>query len=545
MLSRLSAAARPLYVTTPIFYVNAPPHIGHLYSAVIADSVQRFRKLLDPATPIIFSTGTDEHGTKVQQAALKKKVSLDKYCTSVSDEYKKLFEDCGVEFTDFVRTTEDRHKTAVQHFWSELKNRDFIYSSKYSGWYCINDETFLTESHLRKDTRDGKEVLVSIDSGHSVEWTEEQNYMFRLSSFKSDLENWFKKDVITPRKYQDIIMHSMIDSSFSDISVSRPSDRVHWAIKVPDDPSQSVYVWLDALINYLTVVGYPNEIDMTINSSWPVDLHVIGKDILKFHAIYWPAFLMAVGLEPPRKILCHGHWTVNGKKMSKSLNNIVNPYETVTKLEALRYFLLREGTMHSDANYSELKMSQILNSELADTLGNLLNRCTSTLLNPRQEFPQLHYDEFRKMKENEATHKLISLVENLSETCFRHYDNYDFYKVVDCVIAALHSANLFFSEYKPWELRKSLETQKDLDVVLHLTLETIRICSIILLPIIPNMSTKLLDKLLIPEEYRTWYFTEYISWQNDMILETRNISSKKLLLFQKIALDIQKEVTVS
>ncbi|CAH1641398.1 unnamed protein product [Spodoptera littoralis] len=245
-LRLLSSAVQktPFYITTPIFYVNAAPHLGHLYTAVVADAIQRFEKLTNPDCRVIFSTGTDEHGTKIQQAAAKAKLSLPEYCTNISNEYKQLFRDFNVEYTDFIRTTEERHKVAVRHFW----------------------------------------VKVSIESGHKVEWTEETNYMFRLSAFKSHLQQWLKNDgVITPSKFQKQLQEMLANDAYlPDISVSRPSNRVHWAIRVPDDEEQSIYVWLDALVNYLTVAGYPDEgVMVERGRPWPADVHVVGKDILK------------------------------------------------------------------------------------------------------------------------------------------------------------------------------------------------------------------------------------------------------------------------
>lgn len=527
----------PFYITTPIFYVNAAPHLGHLYTAVVADAIQRFEKLTNPDCQVIFSTGTDEHGTKIQQAAAKAKLSLPEYCTSVSNEYRDLFKEFNVDYTDFIRTTETRHKVAVGHFWNKLVKKDYVYKSKYSGWYSVNDEAFVPEAHVRDEVRDGETVKVSVESGHKVEWTEETNYMFRLSAFKSHLQEWLKNDgVITPYKFQKQLQDMLEDDVYlPDISVSRPSDRVHWAIRVPGDEEQSIYVWLDALINYLTVVGYPNREHMKSLRAWPADVHVVGKDILKFHGIYWPAFLMAIKWHPPRRLVCHSHWTVDGSKMSKSLGNVVCPRGSPVGNEALRYLLLREATMASDANYSETKLINVANSELADTLGNLASRCCGAALNPRHEFPTLHAAELVSVASNQHATMLMDYVESLPEICHTHYKNFQFYKAVDAVIKVLHIANLFFENTKPWELRKKPESQKELDVILHITMETLRICGIILQPIIPEMTTKLLDKLQIDKDCRSWQHCETPSWRlKGAIYETQNIQSGKFVLFQRI-----------
>ncbi|XP_075986597.1 methionyl-tRNA synthetase, mitochondrial [Anticarsia gemmatalis] len=539
-LRLLSSAVQrtPFYVTTPIFYVNAAPHLGHLYTALVADAVQRFEKLTNPNVQVIFSTGTDEHGTKIQQAATKAKLSLPEYCTNISNEYKELFKEFDVDYTDFIRTTEERHKNAVKHFWKKLVKEDYVYKSKYSGWYSVNDEAFVPETHVKDEIRNGEQVKVSVESGHKVEWTEETNYMFRLSAFKTHLREWLRNDgVITPWKFQKQLQDMVEgDTYFPDISVSRPASRVHWAIPVPNDPEQSIYVWLDALVNYLSVVGYPDDDAMQARARpWPADVQVVGKDILKFHGIYWPAFLMAIKWHPPRRLLVHSHWTVDGTKMSKSLHNVVCPRSTPVGHEALRYLLLREATMATDANYSETKLINVANSELADTLGNLASRCTGAALNPRHEFPPLHAAELAALATNQHASVLMQHVEELPELCHMHYRNFQFYKAVDAVIKVLHLTNLFFESQKPWELRKKLELQKELDVVLHITMETLRISAIILQPIIPAMTCKLLDKLQISKDYRYWQHCETPSWRvKGAIYETKNIQGGKFVLFQRI-----------
>ncbi|GLH16698.1 Methionine--tRNA ligase, mitochondrial [Gryllus bimaculatus] len=396
------------FITTPIFYVNAAPHIGHLYSAVIADAYHRLKRL-DGYGHTIFSTGTDEHGTKIQDAAKKNKQTLKDYCDGMSLCYRTTFEKFNVGFTDYIRTTDERHKKAVHHFWDCIKSKGHIYQGKYAGWYCISEESFLSEGQLtEKPGPDGKLQKVSAETGHSVEWTEEENFMFRLSSFQNDLLYWLKDDhIVQPLKFhKQLVSWIQDDSLMQDISISRSKERVHWGIPVPDNSDQTIYVWLEALVNYLSVVGYP---DNQFQRFWPPDVQVIGKDILKFHGIYWPAFLMAAGLDPPRTLFCHSHWTVNQEKMSKSKNNIVDPNDMLQTYgsNGFRYFLLREGTPHSDANFSATKVKNILNSELADSLGNLLNRCCSRAVNPKQIFPLYNQDSFAKYCESDAK-KLIS-----------------------------------------------------------------------------------------------------------------------------------------
>ncbi|XP_070538863.1 methionine--tRNA ligase, mitochondrial-like isoform X2 [Ptychodera flava] len=379
------------FITTPIFYVNAVPHIGHLYSATLADTLHRWHRLLG-YEDTIFATGTDEHGLKVQQAAARHDKPTKLYCDEVSHKFKELFNECDIQYTDFIRTTEERHYEAVNYFWNKLMSNGYIYEGTYEGWYAVSDEAFLTDSQV-KDIRDerGNVIKVSMETGNPVEWTQEKNYMFRLSDFGARLQKWLEDNpnAIKPAKFIGIVQQ-WIQEGLPDLSVSRQRDRLEWGIPVPGDETQTIYVWLDALVNYLTVCGYPHNTRL-----WP-GVNLVGKDILKFHAVYWPAFLMAADLPPPRSVLCHSHWTVNGQKMSKSKGNVVDPFEkvkTYTK-DGLRYFLMREGVPHSDGDYSDEKVVRYLNAELVDTFGNLLSRCTGKALNPQQIFPAFDETSF-------------------------------------------------------------------------------------------------------------------------------------------------------
>uniref|UniRef100_A0A2M4BJ36 Methionine--tRNA ligase, mitochondrial n=1 Tax=Anopheles marajoara TaxID=58244 RepID=A0A2M4BJ36_9DIPT len=504
-----STQVKNSFVTTPIFYVNAAPHIGHLYSAVIADAVHRFNRIATPekSRSCFLSTGTDEHGMKIQQAAVLHSTSTEDYCNSISARYRNLFRQFRVDYTRFIRTTETDHRRAVQTFWRTLEASGSIYSANYAGWYCVPDETFLTESQLKENERGEK---CSLESGHPVEWTEEQNYMFRLGQYQDEVRYWVKssEDRVQPEKFRRILL-DYLDEPLPDISISRPISRVSWGIPVPTDPSQSVYVWLDALVNYLTVVGYPKE---GFRAQWPPTVQVLGKDILKFHGIYWPAFLLAAKLEPPRQLLVHSHWTVDSQKMSKSKFNVVDPAERAELYthEGLRYFLLREGVAHSDGNYSDTKVLRILNSELADTLGNLLSRCCGKALNPASLYPALDEEAFERLKSYDVTNRLLEVLSEMPEKAFHHYQKHNFYLVVDTVIHLLHTTNNFFETTTPWKLKKS-ENPGDramLNAILTITMEVLRQTAIVMQPIIPVLTERLLDKLNIPVSARTWEDTK-------------------------------------
>ncbi|KAH6939132.1 hypothetical protein HPB50_016104 [Hyalomma asiaticum] len=363
----------------------------------------------------------------------------------------------------------------------------------YKGWYSTQDELFLSESEVTEVKQaDGTSQKVSVESGHPVEWMEEKNYLFRLSHFQGDLVHWLRSSegVVKPAKFQKLLMH-WIDAGLQDLSLSRQSTRVHWGIRVPEDGSQTIYVWLDALVNYLTVSGYPDK-----NHTWPPDCHVIGKDILKFHGIYWPAFLMAAGLEPPRSILCHSHWTVNDEKMSKSKGNIVCPYKKVDKYTAdgIRYFLLKEGVPHSDGNFNNTKVQRLLNAELADTLGNLLSRCTAPLVNKHQMFPSYDAEAFESYANGQK------ILDQLHDLCDKVKDKYlegNIYQGIDEVMTVLRQSNALVQDAKPWELAKSKSGETRLNAVLHVALEVLRVSGIVLQPVIPVLATRILDKLQV------------------------------------------------
>lgn len=514
------------FITTPIFYVNAAPHLGHLHSLVLADALHSVHKLLGIQNTI-FSTGTDEHGFKVQKAAKLHNKDTKLFCDDISEKYRKVCQDLSVSNTHFIRTTESRHKETLIHFWNELVKRNHIYHGTYEGWYCVAEEAFLPLSQITEINDKGIVQKVSIETQQPVEWMKEKNYMFSLSRFKDDLMYWLKGDVIHPKKFADQC-RIWITEGLTDLSVSREKSRFNWGIPVPNDDSQIIYVWLDALVNYLTVGGYPKS-----EFTWPVDCHIIGKDILRFHGIYWPAFLIAAGLEPPKSILCHSHWLVDNQKMSKSKGNVVDALEIISKYsgDGLRYFLLREATLPSDSNYNEIKLKRILNSELANTLGNLLSRCLAPTINKRQIFPEFHKEKCTEMGDN-----LIKSVISLPSIVKEEFLKGNFYRGINNIINCLHEANSFVEHQKPWELVKLETKSSELDTILHITLETLRICGILLQPIIPNISNKLLTKLGVCNEDRIWTKLECFPDinNNSHNLAGKSLKSDKIILFNRI-----------
>ncbi|XP_074529901.1 methionine--tRNA ligase, mitochondrial [Halichoeres trimaculatus] len=534
------------YVTTPIFYVNASPHLGHLYSAVIADCLHRYKLLKGFNSK--FVTGTDEHGLKIQQAAEAAGKDPLTFCTDVSQRFKHLFSTCNISNTNFIRTTEQRHREAVEHFWSVLWNKGLIYKGSYEGWYSTQDESFLTPSQV-VDALDssGKEIKVSLESGHKVEWMKEENYMFRLSAFHSQLLNWLRENpgAIQPERFYHTVLQ-WLQEELPDLSVSRQRSRLQWGIPVPGDPDQTIYVWLDALVNYLTVAGYPEE----HSKWWNVAHHIVGKDILKFHAIYWPSFLLGAGLPLPQTIYVHSHWTVGGKKMSKSLGNVVDPLQCsqVFTTDGLRYFLLRQGVPDTDCDYTDDKVIKLLHSELADSLGGLLNRCTALALNPDQVFPPFCSQSFPCGEGGRAVAEdycMLDAVKNLPAVVEQHYESIHVYKALEAISACVRQTNGFVQRHKPWKLdRRDSRDQRWLDTIIHVTLECLRIYGTLLQPVVPEISNKLLSRLGVQPAERSWVNVNFLlRYQGkDCQFEGRALGSDSGVLFSRLeSLNVDKQ----
>ncbi|XP_034937824.1 methionine--tRNA ligase, mitochondrial-like [Chelonus insularis] len=528
---------KSVYVTTPIFYVNSGPHIGHLYTAALADTFTRYNFML--GHEVFFITGTDEHGNKVRNAAIKNGVSEKDYCDNISNLFKDMCHEFDIDYSKFIRTTDLDHEKSVHHFWNTLEKNGHIYLGKYSGWYCTEDEAFVPETEIEeKKFENGTSIKISNSSGNTVEWMEEENYKFRLSSFRNDLKYWLKDEKsVQPLKYHKILSSWIEEGScLQDLSVSRPSFRSPWGIKVPRNDSQTIYVWLDALVNYLTGIGYSS--DHKLSKFWPPSLQVIGKDILKFHGVYWPAFLIAANLEPPRTLLCHSHWTVDDKKMSKSKGNVVSPSDAakIFTRDGLRYFLLREAVPHSDANYNEDKIRVILNTELADTLGNLVSRCMGKAVNPQKIVPEPHIDHINILNSDEAK-KLAESLHLLSSTAQHHYEDFNLHRVVDSVMQTLFLANKMIECQKPWVLAKeklsnNQDSSRKLEAALALGLEAARIASLVLLPIIPRLSSELLNFLDVPNSARMWDNCKYLNTGRKNVCE--NDKQENFAFFAKL-----------
>ncbi|VDO21482.1 unnamed protein product [Brugia timori] len=484
------------FITTPIFYANGPPHIGHLYTALLADVSNRWKLLKGGDVDLnnsLFTTGTDEHGLKIQQTATTAGCDPQRYCDDISDKFKDLFRAFGIQPNDFIRTTETRHKEVVKHVWKELDKRGLIQRGKHEGWYSTVDECFYANDEVEK--LDGQTSAVSKSTGSVVEWVQEENYIFPLFKYLGAVRNWLSNcDVIRPKVYfPEALQHASVER---DLSLSRDRKRVTWGIAVPNDESQTIYVWFDALVNYLTVSGvFSNK----KSSIWPPTCQIVGKDILKFHAVIWPAFLLALDLPLPKRIFVHSHWLVDGVKMSKSIGNVVDPFTASKSLseEGLRYFLLRQGTPQNDANFTMLKAVNVVNTDLINNVGNLLQRSTIGKLNPSQTYPAFHSDSFRNLLE--LGEPLIESINCLTEVYEEQFDELMIYKALELLMDVMRQTNGFFQFYEPW---KELDVRK-VSSLLYICYEVLRICGILLQPVVPHYADHLLNRLIRDKRKRT------------------------------------------
>ena len=501
------------YITTPIYYPSAKPHMGHAYSSIIADFFARFKKI--DGFNVYFLTGTDEHGLKIQRSAEKLNKDPKSFCDEISKTFEDLTKTLNLSNTDFIRTTEDRHKVSVQNLWNILEKNKQIFLSKYSGWYSVSDEAFYNEDEVEE--KDGLKVARS--SGSAVEWVEEESFFFKLSEWEKPLLDFYEKNknFILPESRRNEVI-SFVKSGLKDLSVSRKT--FSWGVKVPSDENHVVYVWLDALTNYLSSLKYPDENNELYKSFWPADLHIIGKDILRFHAIYWPAFLLAAKIEPPKRVYGHG-WILSGdEKMSKSKGNILDPLEIINVygLDPLRYYLLKEVSFGNDGNISEEKLENCINSDLANNFGNL---CQRVLSFAEKNCSSLIPDH----KYNDEDLEILKPLNNLDK--IRSFiDNQDINQYMSFIVDRLFSANKYFNDQEPW---KKKDDRLRLNTIVYTALELIRKITILLYPVMPETSLKVLN--VFDETENSIDFT---SIDNNEILKKDLKINKLDILFKKI-----------
>ncbi len=474
------------YITTPIYYPSAKPHMGHAYSSIIADFFARFKRI--DGYKVYFLTGTDEHGLKIQRAAEKKGVEPLAFCDEISKTFKNLSKTLNLTNNDFIRTTESRHKKSVQYLWEELKKNDDIYLSKYSGWYSVSDEAFYNEDEI--EDLDNKKVAISSKS--PVEWVDEESYFFRLSKWEKPLLEFYEKnpDFISPASRKNEVI-SFVKSGLKDLSVSRKS--FSWGIKVPNDNEHVIYVWLDALTNYISALNYPNKDDELYKKFWPASVHLIGKDILRFHAIYWPAFLLAAKIAPPKKVYGHGWILSNEEKMSKSKGNILDPLEIIKQygLDPLRYYLIKEVSFGNDGNISQERLEDCINSDLANNFGNLCQRVSAfAIKNCDSKVPE-------KIKFENDDIKILDEYSKKLNNLRSEIDNQNINYYIDYIVNRLFEANKYFNDQEPW---KKKDDKTRLNTIVYTTLEIVRKVTFLLYPIIPQSSLKALKIFNLEEK---------------------------------------------
>jgi methionyl-tRNA synthetase len=477
----------PYYLTTPIYYVNDAPHLGHAYTTVAADALARFMRL--DGRRVHFLTGTDEHGQKVEKSAQAAGLAPQAFCDRVSQNFRDMTRLMNVSNDDFIRTTEPRHIRSCQALWRAVaarkspKGRDNIYLGKYAGWYAVRDEAFYGEDEIAIGA-DGKRRA---PSGAEVEWVEEPSYFFRLSDWADWLLAHFERnpESIAPAARRNEVI-SFVRGGLHDLSISRTS--FTWGVPVPDDPKHIMYVWFDALTNYITAVGYPDDA-ARFEAFWPADLHMVGKDIIRFHGVYWPAFLAAADLKPAKRVFGHGWWTVEGEKMSKSLGNFIPPDILVDKygVDAVRYFILRELPFGSDGDFSHRAMVNRINGDLANGLGNLAQRVlTLVQRNCAGKVPKAGPFTNDDSYFNQDVRELRNEVA-------KHFKEQAFHRALEAIWDVIAKANRYIDEQAPWTLRKSDPGR--METVLYCLAEALRQVAILVQPVVPGAADKLLGLL--------------------------------------------------
>lgn len=484
-------AKRTVLITTPIFYVNGPPHIGHASTVLLADTLARWHRMC--GRKVLFVTGTDEHGSKVEKAAQQRGLPVKSFCDEVSQTFRSLAEGLSCSHDVFIRTTDEHHKQTVRHIWKRLSDAGLLRKDSYSGYYSQPDECFVPPSRILL-REDGKRV--SAESGHVLEWLQEDNFVFPVGKFVSDIRTWASGPgaIIPDDQQRQVVQHMLSDEALGDLSVSRPRSRVQWGIPVPGEETEHVvYVWLDALFNYLSAAGFDGTPE-SIAGVWPPDTQIVGKDILRFHAVYWPAFLKGASLELPKRLVSHGHWIVNGMKMSKSLGNVLDPWPLIDTYgsDALRYYLLSEMNLSGDSSFSLDALREKTYADLADSYGNLVKRCTAKSINPSRKVQSVPMSELSRERPLQEARMLKSVLND-------RIPNMDYRACLTACMDVIRAGNKYWEDQKPWTLKNNKD---QLDKVVLTTLETVRVVSTALSPFIPKATDRILAELGVSESGR-------------------------------------------
>ncbi len=472
------------YITTPIYYPSGKPHMGHAYSSIIADIFARFKRLEN--YNVLFLTGTDEHGQKIQKEAKKNNKEPKLFCDELSETFRSLTKILNLSNDDFIRTTEKRHYRSVLEIWNKLVESGDIYLDKYSGWYSVSDEAFYDEDEI--ENIDGKKISKS--SGSSVEWVEEESYFFKLSEWSDKLLEFYKDnpDFILPKSRKNEVI-KFVEKGLKDLSISRTS--FSWGIPVPKNDKHIIYVWLDALTNYISALNFPDITDKKYKDFWPADIHIIGKDILRFHAVFWPAFLFAAKLPLPKRVFGHGWILSDDKKMSKSLGNILDPLEIIDKygIDQLRYYLVKEVSLGNDGSISLENLKNCINNDLANNYGNLCQRVFAFIKkNCDNKIPS-------NSQLNDKDKLLINNLKDNLPKLINFMNNQELNEYIKTVVGFSFDANKYFNDSEPWALKR--KNPERMNAILFTIVEQIKNISILLNPIIPNATNKVLAMINI------------------------------------------------
>ena len=484
-------AAKPhYYVTTAISYPNGVPHIGHAYEAIATDAIARFKRL--DGYDVFFLTGTDEHGQKIQQTAVKEGLTPRELVDRNAQLFRAMVARMNCSNDDFIRTTEDRHHRSSIAIWQRMEKNGDIYLHKYAGWYSVRDERYFAENETHVNEH---KVRIATETGTPVEWVEEESYFFRLSAYQDKLLDLYKThpDFVLPKERMNEVA-SFVRGGLQDLSISRTT--FDWGIRVPGNDKHIMYVWVDALTNYITAAGFPDTDGEKFKRYWPADLHVIGKDIVRFHAVYWPAFLMSAGIALPRRIFSHGFLFNRGEKMSKSVGNVIDPFALADAygVDPLRFFLLREVPFGQDGNYSHEAIVVRINADLANDLGNLAQRSLSMVA--KQFVGKL--PEPGAFTANDKT--ILAAADSMIAGAREAMKTQQLHQALSVVWSVVADANRYFAGEAPWALAKSDPVRQG--TVLYVTAEVIRQIAILALPFMPDSAGKLLDLLAVPQDAR-------------------------------------------
>jgi methionyl-tRNA synthetase len=507
----------PFYVTTPIYYVNADPHIGHAYTALAADVLARFKRL--DGHSVHFLTGTDEHGAKVAKAARAQGMTPQKAVDKYSGSFRDMMRVMNISHDDFIRTTEDRHHECAKDIWQRIDASGDIYKGGYEGWYAVSDEAFYTEEEVAEDT-DG--TMRAKSSGSICEWMVEESYFFRLSDYQDKLLEFYREnpDFIAPDSRRNEVI-SFVESGLNDLSISRAS--IDWGVGVPGDDDHVMYVWLDALTNYLSALGYPDEGDERYQQFWPADIHLMAKDIIRFHAVYWPAFLMSAGLELPKRVMAHGWWTVEGKKMSKSIGNVISPDEMVDEygVDPARFALLRMMPFGNDGDFSKRRAVEVINTDLANDLGNLAQRSLSMVFkNCNGQIPAPG-----ELTENDQA--LLDQAEQTINDIRNQMSDQAFHEVLDHIWDIVRAGNAYIDDQAPWTLKN--DNLERMGTILYVVMEALRHIALYAHPFMPQKMDELLDQLTIPVDQR-----DYRHIGSDYRIKSGKVIAKPVGIFPRL-----------